>query len=757
MPADNTEQRPRVPRAAAAALAWPARGTLPAAKGGALGAFVRRQAALEVEQRRLFPWLAVAFGAGILLFFAAEGRPALWAPVLVASLGAAAAMCLRGRPLPFGIALAIAAFFAGFSAGVVRARSVEAPALDRTVVAPLRGIVEAIEERPDGARLTVRVLALDRVPPGRQPKRVRVTARDVRGLGPGQEIAATARLLPPPEPAWPGGYDFARDARYRGIGAVGSLVGDIAASAPAQPLDLGLRLAAGVDAARNALTQRIAASIGGQAGAVSAALVTGKRGLIEEPTNDILRAAGIYHIVSISGLHMVLAAGTIFWSVRALLALSATAALMWPVKKIAALAAMVGAGAYCIFSGSEVATERSLVMTLVMFGAMLVDRPALSVRNLAIAAVIVLAREPETLIGPSFQMSFGAVAALIALSPLLQLRAGEGAPSGPLDRAWRWALRAFAGLVAMTLVASLATAPFAAYHFQTLNPFGLVGNGLALPLVSLAVMPAALLGVLAYPFGLDGPVWWVMGLAVDQVLAVSAWVSGFEGSNVVVPAFGAGALALFSGALLVATLPASALRWLAVLPSGAGLALAATPPRYDLFVDREGAGAAVRGRDGALVILGKPSDFVVEQWLRADGDGRGADDAALRQAATCDPAGCVAITTGGRAVAYVTDRSALEEDCRRAAVVITRLDAPGCGAPLVLDRPALLRRGATAARFGEADLAIRSTRLKEERRPWRGPAVQAAPMALASDRPRPPRPSIDLPDGEEAVSTGEPD
>ena len=212
---------------------------------------------------------------------------------------------------------------------------------------------------------------------------------------------------------------------------------------------------------------------------------------------------------------MVLAAGTFFWLVRALLALSPSVALLWPVKKIAAVAAMIGATVYCVFSGSDVATERSLIMTLVMFGAVLVDRPALSIRNLSIAALIVLAREPEALLGPSFQMSFGAVAAMMALVPLMHRRQREGAPATVLERGLRWVGQAMLGLVTTTLVASIATAPFAAYHFQSLNPYGLIGNALALPLVSLVVMPSAVLGVLAYPFGLDRPVWQVMGAAVD--------------------------------------------------------------------------------------------------------------------------------------------------------------------------------------------------------------------------------------------------
>ncbi|HEX2126007.1 MAG TPA: ComEC/Rec2 family competence protein, partial [Thermoleophilaceae bacterium] len=604
MAEDNPHDRRRIQRAAAAvALPLPRS----AASGGMaldLRAWLWRGIALEAEERRLFPWIAVCFGLGILLFFQAEGRPALWAPAAGCALFAAAAAALRGRLAPSATMVGLAAVLAGFTGAVVRSRSVEAPVLARITITPLTGFIEAVEERRDGARLILRLTAAERLNEAERPLRVRVSVRSARGLAAGEHIGATARLLPLPEPAWPGGYDFARDAYFRGIGAVGSLVGAVARAPPPGPPDWRLRVGAAVDEARNGLTGRIAGAIGGPAGAVAAALVTGKRGLIDEATNDVLRAAGIYHIVSISGLHMVLAAGSFFWLARALLALSPAVALLWPVKRIAAAAAMAGACAYCLFSGAEVATERSLVMTLVMFGAVLADRPALSMRNLALAALIVLAREPETLLGPSFQMSFGAVAALIALAPWLRPSVGESMPT-LLTRARDWARRSVVGLLAMTVVASVATAPFAAYHFQTLNPLGLIGNALALPLVSLVVMPAALLGVLAYPFGLDRPVWQLMGWAVAQVLEVSAWVSGLQGSTVVVPALGSGALAALTLALLLVTLPGPSLRWLAVIPAGIGTALAATPQRYDVFVDREGAGAAIRGAAGRLVVVGK--------------------------------------------------------------------------------------------------------------------------------------------------------
>jgi len=215
------------------------------------------------------------------------------------------------------------------------------------------------------------------------PARIRVTARGPVAVSAGTRIDFAAYLLPPPQPSRPGGYDFARDAWFAGIGAVGSLQSQTSAKDQGG-IGWRWRVLAAIDRARNDVTERIASAIGGQAGEVAAALITGKRGGITEETNDILRAAGIYHVVSISGLHMVLAAGMVFFLVRALFALSPAALLALPVKSIAAVAAIVAAVAYDIFAGSEIATERSLVMTLIVFGAVLAHRRAISMRNLAL-------------------------------------------------------------------------------------------------------------------------------------------------------------------------------------------------------------------------------------------------------------------------------------------------------------------------------------------------------------------------------------
>jgi competence protein ComEC len=712
--------------------------------------FLRACVAEEVEQRRLFPWIAVAFGLGIVLFFAAEGRPALWAPLAGFVLAGAAAAVLRHRLWASAAAVGVAAAFAGFAAGVVRTARVEAPILTRTTIGALAGFVESIDERVEGGRMVVRVHDLAGVERAQRPAVVRVTLRDASGLTPGDFITAKARLMPPPEAARPGGYDFARDAYYRGIGAVGSILGKAEVAAAPVPRESSLVWAAEVDKARNALTRRIADAIGGQAGAVGAALVTGKRGLIDEDTNDVLRAAGIYHIVSISGLHMVLAAGVFLFIARALLALSQHAALFWPVKKIAAVVAMAGATAYCIFSGADVATERSLIMILVMLGAILFDRTVLSMRNLAISALIVLAREPESLLGPSFQMSYGAVAALIMLAGILsrrRRRAADGERAeGLLARALQWLRKEALGIVLTTFVASLATAPFSAYHFQTANPFGLVGNALTLPLISIVVMPAAVIGVLALPFGLDRPVWEVMGVAVERVLQVSGWVADFDGSTLVVPAFGPGTLALFIAALTLATVLVSPLRWLAVVPGAAALALSGAPDRQDVFVDRTGAGAAVRGREGRLVVVGKPSSFVLEQWLKADGDGRAADDDSVRAGARCDRLGCTVETSDGRVVAFVLDRAAFPEDCSRAAIVVSRLYAPStCGASVVVDCRFLDAHGATAIRLANGATAVTTARRpNEDAKPWLNRTIaprSAAVTPPSQARPPPRRPA----------------
>jgi len=620
-----------------------------------------------------------------------------------------------------------------------------APVLERPIAAHVTAFVESVDLRPGGARLHLRVIEAQGLAADARPLRARVNLRGAPDFEAGAVIRAAMRLAPPPRASEPGGYDFAREAYFQRIGAVGSILARVERAPDAQvsaQVPVSARLFAWIDRGRNALTARIIASIGGTSGAVAAALVTGKRGLIPEETNEELRAAGVYHVVSISGLHMALAAGLFLWGARAFLALFPALAQRRPIKKWAACAAMAGAVAYDLFSGAEVATERAMTMTLVLLGAVLFDRPALSMRNLALAALIALARDPATLLGPSFQMSFAAVAAMIAL---FEKAPSDGrflreAPPGALERGGRVLL----GMIGATLVAGLSTDPFATFHFHRLAVYGLIGNALALPLVEFIVMPAAALGALASAFGLDAPVWRLMGYGVEGMLQVAGFVARLPGAVRMVPAFGAGALLLMTLGLLWLTLWRSRPRWIGLVFALCGAGLALSGARPDLIVDSTGRVAAFRGEDGRLVAMnGSANPFGLAQWLASDADARRPAEAARAMPASgaaafrCDGEGCVGRLADGRSLALVLRAQALPEDCARADVLVTPLRAAEICAgarkapALLLDAAHFAARGASHV-FFTPDGGFRLVSVREPGldRPWtRAPRPLAPALA----------------------------
>lgn len=690
----------------------------------------------EAQARRPALWLPVFFGAGLLAYFAADREPYWWAPALALAICAGATIGARRAywPVAANAFLCLTFLFAGFVTGSWRTQSLSAPVLTRTTSAQVTAFVETIDPRPGGARLLVRAAMIAGLAPAATPVRLRVNMRGAPNFEAGATIRATMRLLPPPRPSEPGGYDFSRDAWFQQIGAVGS-VSSRPQIAPDAGVQLIARLNAAVDRARNRLTHRIATVIGGPSGAVAAALVTGKRGMIPEETNEALRGAGIYHVVSISGLHMVLAAGLFLWSLRALLALFPALALRYPIKTWAAIFAMGGSVAYCIFAGSEVATERSLVMTLIILGAVVFGRPAFSMRNLALAALVVMLLEPQALLGPSFQMSFAAVAAMIAA---FEQRAGRIEPSrfaldgsalsardSSYDARATWFGRLRVMLVAMivtTLVASLATDPYSAFHFHRITPFGLIGNMLALPVVEFIVMPAAVFGTLATAFGLDAPVWSMMGYGVDLMMRVAHWVAAMSGSTLYLRAYGAGALLLLTLALVWITLWQTPIRWAGLAPLAAGLALAAAEPRPDIMIDRQGRTVAWRTGEGTLSVMNaRANRFGASQWLSSDADPRKPDDASLARASRCDRNGCTAILRDGRTLALTLERSALITDCQRADILVTPIFAQRlCKGPeLLIDGAVLQQRGALEIFVSpQGNLRLRQTRHDTQDRPW---------------------------------------
>ena len=705
----------------------------------------------ERDARRPFLFLPVGMSAGVLLYFVADREPALWVAPLLVCLAAAVMVLARDRGLT-GLmiaAMAILTMAVGFSASAFKAWWATAPVVQQAGALKGTGVILQIDRRGAGARLLIGVERIDRMIA--TPNRLRLTARQPLQLEAGTRIDFAAYVLPPPQPSRPGGYDFARDAWFAGIGGVGSLQGKPVPAADQALASWHWRAIAAIDRARNDVTARIAGAIGGQAGEVAAALITGKRGGISEETNEILRAAGIYHVVSISGLHMVLAAGMVFFLVRALFALSPAALLALPVKSIAAVAAILAAIAYDIFAGSEIATERSLIMTMIVFGAVLAHRRAISMRNLALAAVILILLEPETVIGPSFQMSFCAVMGLVALyeragvasvaqeSVILsqaEVPMREAPPQSIFARSFHWMAGHGKALILTTLVAELATAPFALYHFQQLQPLGLLGNALVLPLISAVVMPAALIGMMALPFGLDAAVWMAMGWGVELMLVLARFVAGlpFAVMPMAAPAGWAMALAVFG--LVWMALWTSLIRWAGLPMMILGFALAWIGPRPDLFVTGDGKGAALRGGDGRLALIGpSPGGFALEQWLRATGDLRKANDPSLKASSRCDREACILNDSNGYAISFIKKESAFDEDCGRARLIVTPLITPASCRALALDRSALALTGAVVGfRTGDGNWRFEGVHTPFTDRYWR-----PARIGDATPSPKPQR------------------
>ncbi len=510
-----------------------------------------RALAREVEERRFFLWLPVAAMGGVALNLSADSEPALWAPLALTLVFSALAYLSRARPVAFGVTLALAALFGGFLAMSLRTVRVAAPVLDRIRIVSLTGTVEEVDLRPVGARMVIAIASADGMPAQKVPRRIRVTTRKTPDVAAGDFVSLKARLLPPSHASLPGGYDFARDAFFAGVGAVGSTLGTIKVLPPPADASLRQRFAAAIDHARNRLAVRVDRVIGGDEGAIAAAMVTGKRDFLSNDAKDLIREAGIFHIITISGVQMTLVAGILFVVARRLLALSPALALNYPIKKWAAVVAMAGSLLYDIATGSRVGTERALVMTLIVLGAVLLDRRALTMRNLAFAVIAVIVIEPEAILGVSFQLSFAAVAALVAVmearlagmdpdpNPYLPQR-GRPPPRTLMEDL----LRKPAALLVATVCATSATASFMAYHFHDLSPYVLIGNPLTLSIIEFFAVPGALLGAALYPLGLDAPVWLYVGAGIKFILWAARFIAAAPGSTVHVRAFAPFAIAV---------------------------------------------------------------------------------------------------------------------------------------------------------------------------------------------------------------------
>src|ERR1700676_3255401 len=470
----------------------------------AFAAKLREWIAAEAGAGRLLPWVPIAFGTGIAFYFTADREPVLSVAAVAAAGLCLAAFWLRRQRI-FPVMVMIAAISAGFAVGTWRTRLIAHGVLARPLYSvSLSGFVEARDIRERTDRFVLRVTQMEAPRAPFQLARVRLSVRKGTAPDVGSFVELKARLQPPLAPLRPGSYDFGRDMFFQGIGASGFVTGSIKTLEPPVSGGWSLRYAAFMQGLRDAIDARIRTTLDGDKRAIATALLTGRRDAITTPVNDAMFISGLGHVLSISGYHMAVVAGVVFFAVRALLALIPALSTGFPIKKWAAAAALAAAAFYLLLSGAEVATQRSFFMTAVVLIAVMVDRRAVTFRTLAVAAMIVLTVAPEALVHPSFQMSFAATLGLVALVQIGMPRLFASPDHSATARVAMWGGREIITLTLASLVAGLATTPYAAFHFHRVTPYGVLANLAAMPVVSAVVMPAGMLGLLAMPFGLDG-------------------------------------------------------------------------------------------------------------------------------------------------------------------------------------------------------------------------------------------------------------
>lgn len=745
---------------------WPPRATAAQAGGYAPADFrawssfvemLRGWVRTEAGAGRLLPWVPVAFGTGIAFYFAADHEPVL--PVaVVAAIGLCAAAFLLRRHRVFPVAVMLAAAAAGFAVATGKTARIAHPVLAKPIYsAVLSGFVETRDIRERTDRFVLRVVSMESQRDQTKLERVRLSVKKGTAPAVGSFVELKARLLPPMSPSRPGSYDFGRDMYFQRIGASGFVMGTVKAADPPDSGGMALRYSAFMQGLRDAIDARIRNVLDGDRRAIATALLTGRRDAISEPVNDAMFISGLGHVLSISGYHMAVVAGVVFFAIRALLALVPALTVSFPIKKWSAAAALLAAAFYLLLSGAEVATQRSFFMTAVVLIAVMVDRRAVTFRTLAVAALIVLAIAPEALVHPSFQMSFAATLGLVALVQVGMPKLFAAPDNSATARVALWGGREFVMLLLASLVAGLATTPYAAFHFHRITPFGVLANLAAMPVVSALVMPAGLLGLLAMPFGFDGFFWWLMGAGIDWMVAVAQWVARLPGAVGRMAAFGIGPLIVASLGIVLMGLLRTPLRW-----SGAGVLVlavlwATATSRPDILISSDGRNVAVRGVDGRLHLMRSGKDaFALKEWLAADADARTPADASLTDGVSCDATGCVTSAARGGFVALSLRPEAMVDDCERAAIIVTSRQVPaGCRAS-VIDAERLRRYGALALLVTRDGFAVDAVRPRGLDRPW-SPAAGGDPgdIDTAVSVPRLSRQGIDATPSESDLQADE--
>jgi len=680
--------------------------------------FWRVEAFLERERGQLPLWFTAAFGAGIAAWLWLPG-PEQWSATILVGLGVAAAgVALGAGRAARALLFAGAAIGAGCALIWWRSDRAAAPSLDRPAVVSFEGRVEKIETRAAKGDLR---LTLETQSPGLPPL-VRVSLPEENaapGIGGGAQIRLKARLQPPPPMALPGSHDFARDLWFAGIGGVGRAIGPVEVVKASSGGDL--------DALRDRLGRHIRTQLPGRSGGIATALVTGDQAAVSVEDAEAMRRSGLSHLLSVSGLHIAAVVGAAMLLALKLLAVSERLALRFNLVLVAAGAGALAGVAYTLLTGMQVPTVRACIAALLVLAGIALGRDAISLRLVAVGALLVLMVRPEALAGASFQMSFSAVTAIIALHHWAPVRSWLSPREEVLPLRL---LRGAGGLLLTGLVVEIALMPFALYHFHRAGLYGVAANLIAIPLTTFVIMPMEAGALILDAVGLGTPLWAAAGWTIEAMLGLAHQVGKAEGAVAMLPTMPRWAFALMIGGGLWLCLWSGRIRRWGIVPFAAGALGAAAAPVPDLLVTGDGQHLALIRSDGVpLLLRSRSGDFVRDLMSEAsayDGDPLPLEE---EHFARCSRDACVAdIAEHGRGWRLLAIRSRnridwaeLTKACGDADIVVADRRLPRSCNPrwLKLDRESLKRSGGVAIYLG-AKPRVTSVADRIGGHPWAG-------------------------------------
>lgn len=652
-----------------------------------------------------FLFYPVFAGGGAVVYFSYHIEPSFIDCCLLLLFAAGICFLARHRWPLYVSALFFLCFSFGFTAAKVETMRMGTTMLGADVTTDITARVISFEKTTNNRfRLLLDVQKTARPKLFHAPERVRLSARNVpNGLAIGDIIQGRALLRAASGPIRLGNYDFSFHDYFRGIGAQGfyfSIPVKIAANAAGGITSLEISVAR----LRAHITKRITNALPGEEGFIAAALITGQRGGISEQSNEALRISGLSHILSISGLHMAMVTGMVLVVFRSFFALFPVWSSRFSAKKIAAFIALLVSGFYLLLSGADVAAQRSFIMVAVMLIAILANRTALTMHNLAIAALVSIAFVPHEIVGPSFQMSYAATAALIAAFSWWSKRQRmhshrQGVPSFVGGGMVRLIVFPVVSTAVASLVAGGASGIFSAYQFSNTAPLGIISNAAAFPVMSLIVMPFALFVAVLMPFGLEWTPLQIMGWGVKLVLKIAFWVSDLS------PDFNPGlitnnALVMMSIGLIVLLFMQTWLRLTGVLLFAAGLMMVIGQKPPSVIISEDGRLAAAMVTQGEMAISrNRPNRFILENWRKAyrvksfiapsnTEEGRGF---------ICTVNGCRARLENGDIFIIITTPVHSEMACKNAQIAFldfVEYRKVNCAAKIVITRRALALYGA---------------------------------------------------------------